>query len=148
MTLLKFNQPKSYANILDDVFTAQPWNKLFKEEVLSSDFFGTYPPVNIYETKEGYSIDLVVPGHDKADFKLQVEKNTLSVSAEKKAETRSEAEKQLRREFGFRAFKRSFSLAENVDAENINAKYENGILKITLPKKEKQQEESKQIVVS
>lgn len=148
MTLLKFNQPKTYANILDDVFTAQPWNKLFKDEVLSSDFFGTYPPVNIYETKEGYSIDLVVPGHDKADFKLQVEKNTLSVSAEKKAETRSEAEKQLRREFGFRAFKRSFSLAENVDAENINAKYENGILKITLPKKEKQQEESKQIVVS
>lgn len=148
MTLLKFNQPKTYANILDDVFTAQPWNKLFKDEVLSSDFFGTYPPVNIYETKEGYSIDLVVPGHDKADFKLQVEKNTLSVSAEKKAETRSEDEKQLRREFGFRAFKRSFSLAENVDAENINAKYENGILKITLPKKEKQQEESKQIVVS
>lgn len=148
MTLLKFNQPKTYANIFDEVFAGQPWNKIVKDEVLSSDFFGTYPPVNIHETKEGYSIDLVVPGHDKADFKLQVEKNTLSVSAEKKVETRGEDEKQLRREFGFRAFKRSFSLAENVDAENINAKYENGILKITLPKKEKQQEESKQIVVS
>ncbi len=148
MTLLKFNQSKPYTNLLDDVFAAQPWNKLFKDEILSSDFFGTYPPANIYETKEGYSIDLVVPGHDKTDFTLQVEKNTLSVSAEKKTETRSEDEKQLRREFGFRAFKRSFSLSENVDAENINAKYENGILKITLPKKEKQPEESKQIVVS
>lgn len=148
MTLLKFNQPKTYGNIIDDVFASQPWNKIFKDEVLSSDFFGTYPPVNIYENKEGYSLDIVVPGHDKTDFKLNVEKNTLTISAEKKVETRGEEEKQLRREFGFRAFKRSFSLAENVDAENINAKYENGILKVTLPKKEKQQEETKQIVVS
>ncbi|MCK7553879.1 Hsp20/alpha crystallin family protein [Chitinophaga sedimenti] len=93
-------------------------------------------------------MDVVAPGFDKADFKLNLDKQVLTISVDKKTEQKEETEKQIRREFSTRSFKRSFTLDENVDAEKINAKYENGVLKVTLPKKEVKQEPAKEIVVA
>lgn len=148
MTLVKFNQHpvhKTFGGIMDEVFNNTA--RLLKDDFQTSDFFGAYPPVNITETKDAYVLDLLVPGWTKEDFKINLEKNVLTVSAEKKTEQKSEDQKHIRREFSFRTFKRSFTLDETVDAEKIQAKYENGILQVQLPKKEEAQPKSKSIVV-
>ncbi len=104
--------------------------------------------MNIQESKEAYALDILVPGWSKEDFKINLENNVLTISAEKKAEQKNEDQKQIRREFSFRSFKRSFSLDETVDAEKIQAKYENGVLQIQLPKKEQDLPKSKSITVA
>lgn len=93
-------------------------------------------PVNIRETKDGYVLDVVAPGFEKQDFKISMEKDLLTLSAERKQETKSADERFLKREFSFRSFTRSFRLDEQIDRSAITAKYEQGILQLTLPKKE------------
>lgn len=146
MTLVKFNQQpvKTLSGIMDDIFNGKFINKDFA----TSDFFGAHAPVNIRETKEAYVLDVVAPGFEKGDFKINLDGQTLTISSEKKSEQKTENEKQIRREFSFRSFSRSFTLDENVDAEKINAKYDNGVLKLTLPKKEAKQETAKEIIVA
>jgi HSP20 family protein len=146
MTLVKFNQQpvKTLSGIMDDIFNGKFINKDFA----TSDFFGAQAPVNIRETKDAYVLDVVAPGFEKGDFKINLDGQTLTISSEKKTEQKAENEKQIRREFSFRSFSRSFTLDENVDAEKINAKYDNGVLKLTLPKKEAKQETAKEIIVA
>lgn len=146
MTLVKFNhQPaKTFSGIMDDIFS----NKFLNRDFVTSDFFGTHAPVNIRETKDAYALEVVAPGFDKADFKINLEGQTLTISTEKKVEQKEENEKHIRREFSFRSFSRSFKLDESVDAERINAKYENGVLKLTLPKKEDKKDTVKDITVA
>ncbi|MRG45605.1 Hsp20 family protein [Chitinophaga sp. SYP-B3965] len=146
MTLVKFNQQpvKTLSGIMDDIFNGKFINKDFA----TSDFFGAHAPVNIRETKDAYVLDVVAPGFEKGDFKINLDGQTLTISSEKKTEQKVENEKQIRREFSFRSFSRSFTLDENVDAEKINAKYDNGVLKLTLPKKEAKQETAKEIIVA
>ncbi len=86
-----------------------------------------------------------VPGRNKEDFKLNIEKDLLTVIYEKKEET--QPYKTIRKEFVFSSFKRSFSLDEKINAEAIEAKYENGILKVYLPKKEEVKIAPKQISI-
>lgn len=146
MTLVKFNQQpvKTLSGIMDDIFNGKFINKDFA----TSDFFGAHAPVNIRETKDAYVLDVVAPGFEKGDFKINLDGQTLTISSEKKSEQKVENEKQIRREFSFRSFTRSFTLDENVDADKINAKYDNGVLKLTLPKKEAKQETAKEIIVA
>ena len=146
MTLVKFNQQpvKTLSGIMDDIFNGKFINKDFA----TSDFFGAHAPVNIRETKDAYVLDVVAPGFEKSDFKINLDGQTLTISSEKKTEQKVENEKQIRREFSFRSFSRSFTLDENVDADKINAKYDNGVLKLTLPKKEAKQEAAKEIIVA
>jgi HSP20 family protein len=149
MTLVKFNHHpahRTFGGLVDEVFNNTA--KLWKDDFLTSDFFGTYPPVNITENKEAYALDILIPGWSKEDFKISLENNVLSISAEKKAEQKRDDQKQIRREFSFRSFKRSFTLDESVDAEKIQAKYENGVLNLQLPKKEEAQPRSKSISVA
>jgi HSP20 family protein len=95
------------------------------------------PPVNIAENEDGYNIQLAVPGMNKEDFKIELDGDSLVISAEIKGVREEKAENFTRKEFGFRSFKRSFILPENsVNAEAIKASYENGVLGVQLPKKE------------
>ncbi|WP_346318270.1 Hsp20/alpha crystallin family protein [Chitinophaga sp. YIM B06452] len=146
MTLVKFNhQPvKTFSSLVDDIFNG----KFINRDFVSSDFFGSHTPVNITETKDAYVLDVVAPGLSREDFKIKLDAQTLTISAEKKTEQKEETDKHIRREYSFRSFSRSFNLDENVDAEKINAKYDNGVLKLTLPKKEAKQETVKEITVA
>jgi HSP20 family protein len=108
----------------------------------------TIPAANVTETPNAYHLELNVPGRNKEDFKINVEKGLLTVSFEKKEESTVEGTSNIRREFTLKSFKRSFSLDEKVDVTNIQAKYENGILKIELPKKEQVKDEPKLIAIS
>jgi len=94
------------------------------------------PPANVTETKEEFRVDLSAPGLDKTDFKVEVEDDALVVRCEKEEEEEEEDEDYKRREFSYRSFYRSFPLPENVSEEKIKAKYENGMLQISIPKKE------------
>src|SRR5688572_9369002 len=83
-------------------------------------------PVNITETTNAYVLEMNAPGRNKEDFKINIEKNLLTVSFEKKEESKVEGTNSIRKEFTFESFKRSFSLDEKIDVSNIQAKYENG----------------------
>jgi len=119
---------------------------------LLNDFFGEWPvydrrngfekwtgvPVNIRETNDAYQLEVVAPGFDKNDFKVNVENNLLTIEAEKEAvkeETTDKQEKWVRNEYRFKSFKRSFTLDEKIQTAEIAAKYENGVLLLNLPKK-------------
>lgn len=95
-------------------------------------------PVNISETEKTYELELVAPGLQKEDFSVSLHNNVLTVSFEHKQESKVEDNKKnyVRQEFSMQSFSRSFNLDETIDAENINAQYENGLLHLTLPKKE------------
>jgi HSP20 family protein len=140
MTHVKFN-PQAAQNINNWV------NRFLDQEVLNEGFFGGYPPVNIYDDKDHYSIEVAAPGLEKNDFKVQLDKNLLVISFEKKENTETKDGRQVRKEFSQRSFKRSFTVDEKISVEGIVAKYENGILKLTLPKKEDVKESSKDITV-
>ena len=132
---------KSFDSVVDDFFNSIPnlWNDGYNGINLA--------PVNITETAEGFNLDVSVPGINKEDIKVNIEKGLLTISYEKKEESKSEDAKTIRREFGHRSFKRTFTVAEQVNADAIQAKYENGILKLYLPKKEQVKETAKQVVV-
>jgi HSP20 family protein len=104
--------------------------------------------VNIIETDDAYHLSLNAPGREKADFKLNVEKGILTISYEKSNQQEEANYKTIRREFTYRSFKRSFSLDENINAEAIEAKYENGVLQVLLPKKAVSTTSLKQIVIN
>ncbi len=94
------------------------------------------PDANIIENEKDYRIELAAPGLEKKDFKVEISNGILSVSAEKEEEEVEEGENYKRREFAYNSFCRSFTLSDNSLPDKIDAKYENGILRLSLPKKE------------
>jgi HSP20 family protein len=94
------------------------------------------PPVNIKENETSYEVELSAPGKTKEDFNIEVENEVLTISSQHQSETTQEQGRYTRREFSFSSFKRSFALPETVNQEDIQAVYESGILRITLPKRE------------
>lgn len=123
---------KSFDGLLHELFSEMPATigKTMREDVFS------FPPVNITEKTDSYQLDVAAPGWDKADFSIKLDGKILTISAEKKQEMKEEADKIIRREFTYKGFKRSFTLDDKIDAGSIVAKYENGILKLTLAKRE------------
>ncbi|MCH8318080.1 MAG: Hsp20/alpha crystallin family protein [Bacteroidetes bacterium] len=105
------------------------------------------PSVNISEAKDHYKIQVAAPGQSKDIFKINVEDDLLTLSAEIKQENTTDDENYTRKEFGFASFKRTFSLPKTVDASKVTAKYEDGILNIVIPKSE-QAKEVKEIKIS
>jgi HSP20 family protein len=145
MTLIKWNDPSvgfgrsnNFTPGLDSFFT-----NFFNRELMPREHAGFVPSVNIIENEESYCIEANAPGFDKEDFKVQVEDGVLTISAEHKTEKNHSEKGFLRKEFNYGSFKRSFNLVDLVDEENIAARYENGILKLELPKNE--QEKAKKI---
>jgi HSP20 family protein len=95
------------------------------------------PAVNIKEKDDAFEIEMAAPGFNKEDFKIELNNNLLSISSEKKTENETkENERFTRREFSYQSFMRSFTLPNSIEGEKINAKYENGILNIHIPKKD------------
>ncbi|HXL56214.1 MAG TPA: Hsp20/alpha crystallin family protein, partial [Chitinophagaceae bacterium] len=106
------------------------------------------PAVNIYETNDSYHLELAAPGLKKEDFKVSLEKGLLIISYEKKTETENKDLKTHRREFKVTSFKRSFAVDDKINTDGIEAKYENGLLKLYLPKKEEVKSSPKQIEIA
>jgi len=142
MTLVKVNNngQKYLSSFVDEFFQGFPTG-LGRDESLG------FPPVNIHETTDAYHLELSAPGRSKEDFKLSVDNGQLTVSFEKKEETKTEDYKTIRKEFSFKSFKRSFNLDDRIDSNGIQAKYENGVLKLLLPKKTQVKESTKQITI-
>ncbi|MGI4020434.1 MAG: Hsp20/alpha crystallin family protein [Janthinobacterium lividum] len=145
MTLVKFNPTKNSAPVnpwFTDVFES-----VFNDSILTDRLVSRVPAVNIAETDSDFQIELAVPGFKKEDFKISVDKNVLSISTEKKNENVQEGKKFSKREFNYTAFTRSFNLPETVDHSKIDAAYVDGILKLTVAKKEEAKVQSREIVV-
>ena len=136
MTHVKFARKpfeRNLNNLFEDLFADIP--ELFKNDFNQTIREG-FAPVNVKEYDKNYSIEVIAPGFEKADFKVNIDQNILTISVEKKEEKKDENEKEIRKEYNYRSFKRSFTLDEKIDATNIDAKYVNGVLTLNLPKKE------------
>src|ERR1700712_4712886 len=140
MTLVKVNN-RPFGNLFNELLNEFPASaRSFGQELFA------FPQTNIHETPEAFHLEINAPGRTKEDFKIQVEQGLLTVSFEKKEESaKSEDYKTIRREFEFRSFKRSFSVDEKINVDAIEAKYEQGVLKLLLPKKEESKQSVKQI---
>jgi HSP20 family protein len=117
-------------------------------DIVGQDAHSGAPAVNVREDENGFALELAAPGFDKSQFALQVEKEHLILSATKAVkETSADTGRYVRREFRYDAFKRSFKLPLSVNQEAISAVYENGILVVSLPKKEEAKPVTKQIEI-
>lgn len=144
MTVVKLNnKPANGFSLFDNFFNEIP--TLFRDDFAS--YQKDFVPVNVKEIKDGYEIEVVAPGFEKNDFKINLEKGVLTISGEKKDDVKTGDEKQIRNEYKYRSFKRSFTLDEKIDAEKIDAKYLNGILTLSLPKKEEVKTSAKEISI-
>lgn len=143
MTLVRFqNRPNGFAafnNLIGDVLPQMP--SLYKGDLRLA------VPVNIRETEKEYVLELAAPGMNKEDFSVNLENNLLTVSGEKKEEKTAEGEKLIRKEFKAQSFKRSFTLDDKINEEGITAQYVNGVLTLTLPKKEEVKPATKNISI-
>ncbi|MCX6205058.1 MAG: Hsp20/alpha crystallin family protein [Bacteroidetes bacterium] len=141
MTFTK-QHPVQLNNLFDELFNNIPsnWGKDFSNQIGN-------PKVNIHETTDAYHLELIAAGRNKEDFKVNIDKDLLTISFEKKENVENKDYKTIRKEFKLNSFKRSFSLDEKIKADAIEAKYENGILKLYLPKKEQVSIAPKEITI-
>jgi len=100
------------------------------------EFSGDVPSVNIIENENDFVLELAAPGKTKEDFKINLENQLLTISSEVKEEKEETKKNYTRREFVFNSFSRSFTLPKNIIHDKVAADYKDGILRITLPKKE------------
>lgn len=144
MTLVNFNnRTRNTAPHFNNVF-----DSLFSEAVNKNLTINKIPGVNILETEVDYKIEVAAPGLTKEDFQINLKKDNLSIWAEKKVNETDEKKDYTRKEFDYFSFARSFVLPESVDAEKITAEYLNGILTLTIGKKDESQSQTKEIKVS
>ncbi|MCX6244888.1 MAG: Hsp20/alpha crystallin family protein [Bacteroidetes bacterium] len=128
MAIIRFNRP----NALTDAF----------QNFFDSDFVdifnrrGIDPAANIIEHPDAFELDLAAPGLKKDDFKIHLENNILTVSSEVEDSKEEEGKNYTRKEYHYSSFSRSFNLPKTIDLEKIKADYDNGILKVMLPKKD------------
>jgi HSP20 family protein len=133
MSLIKWNPEAKFFP------AANEW----MDDVLDTDFIDKFmpkvkgvslPAINVSETDKMFKMEVAAPGFNKEDFVLEVKDGFLTISGENKAEKTEKDEKYSRREFWFNSFTRSFTLPENVDQTKIAAKYDKGVLMVSLPK--------------
>lgn len=122
---------KTFVNGLFDEF----FNRNLADQV-GADNFASYAAVNVLETETAFKIELAAPGFDKQNFTLHVENDQLTIEAKRETNEEETNERYTRREFRLASIKRSFKLPKTVNQDAINAVYENGILNVTLGKKE------------
>lgn len=135
MSIMKWNNNSGLTNLFDDFFTKDLWNWGLSNNSTTNT---TIPAVNIRETAENFAVEMAAPGMKKEDFRIELNGNQLSIGSEKSMENETkEDERYTRREFSYQAFQRTFTLPKDVvDVDQINARYENGVLHLLIPKKE------------
>ncbi len=126
------------------------------DDLLTTDWFGgttnvgkigrTTPAVNITESENDFSLELAVPGLKKEDFGVELNHDVLTISSKVVSEEGTTKDKYTRKEFGYASFTRSFSLPDSVDGTQISANYQDGILSVTLPKKEEAKVQPKRLI--
>lgn len=122
-------------------------------DFMGPDWFGgtekwnnSVPAVNIKDNTEGFELELAVPGMKKEDFTVEIDNDVLTIASEVKTENEENKDNYTRKEFSFTSFKRAFTLPETVDGSKIDAKYEDGILKLMLPKKQEALPKPKRLI--
>ena len=121
--------------LFNDFFSRDLWNWGLENNSTTNT---SIPSINVKETNNHYEVELAAPGMEKKDFKIELNGNMLTISSERQSEWEDkEDERYTRREFSYQSFQRSFQLPKDVvDEDKIQAKYENGLLHLTIPKKE------------
>lgn len=130
-----------FTNLIDEVFGSETMDTV-KRNLMSQ-----VPLANINESDVSHTIELAVPGLKKEDIKIELKENRLTISADVKKESNKENSKNVRKEFSYHSFKRSFNLPKLVDIEKIEAKNENGLLTVIIPKKEAEIKKNKLITI-
>ncbi len=121
---------------MDDFFTSD----LFRQKV---------PSVNVSETTNDFTVEVMAPGLSKKDFNISIDDNCLTVSSEKEEQSEEKEKHYTRKEYSYSAFERSFNLPDSVDKDAVNARYQDGVLKITLEKTaQAKKEQPKNIEIS
>jgi HSP20 family protein len=135
MSLIRRNNLFPAVQNLFDDFLTRDFAQLAMQNSLTNT---TIPAVNIKETSENFEVEMAAPGMKKEDFKIQLENNQLTISSEKETEEEEREENRYtKKEFSYQAFQRTFQLPRDVvDVEKIEARYENGMLRLVIPKKE------------
>jgi HSP20 family protein len=129
--MLALRNYQTLPSLIDEFFNHElpySWNRKWANSSM--------PAVNIAENNDEYRIDVAAPGLNKADFKLNLENNVLTISASKEEKKEDENEKYTCKEFNYSSFSRSFTLPESVDSEKISAEHKDGVLMIHVPKLE------------
>ncbi|TKC10495.1 Hsp20/alpha crystallin family protein [Pedobacter polaris] len=148
MTLVKFNSDKnnsqrglvpSFNNVFDSIFT---------DSFFTGRDMALLPAVNICETADHFQIELAAPGLAKEDFKVNLEHKMLTISVAKELSNQEEGKNFSRKEFNYSSFTRSFTLPDSADDNGIEAKYNNGILHVEIPKREEAKMVARQISIS
>ncbi|MBK8749752.1 MAG: Hsp20/alpha crystallin family protein [Saprospiraceae bacterium] len=139
MTLLKWIDPAKRVESRNMLMPTMEtlFNGFFNNDLVSRDYAGYVPSVNITEKEDKYCIEVMAPGFDKSDFNVVVEDGLLKISGEHRSENETDETSFVRKEFNYGSFTRQFNLKDVVDIDNIVAKYENGILRLELAKNEK-----------
>lgn len=125
----------AFGSIVDQIFQNN-LSRFFDDSSMMNEGFRIQVPANIRETSTGYELHLIAPGLRKEDFKLQLNKDVLTVSYERAEADEQQEDAWIRREYKQQTFSRSFSLNDAVDSTRITASYKDGILQVVLPKKE------------
>lgn len=155
MTTLVKNPMRTGRNLTSRIYNPSDW--FFRNNFL--DFFDddntsiTIPSMNISEEKDQYKVEMAAPGLKKEDFNIEVEGNMVTISCEKESESKekngereneSNSNSYSRREYNYSRFSRSFTLPDYADSNRIAAKYNDGILKLSIPKKPEAQKNKNQ----
>ena len=147
MTLVKRNNGLFDLPSIFDDFITRSWFDGSNDQLANNG--GTVPAVNVKENENHFTVEMAAPGLGKDDFKIELNDDVLTISSEKenKVEEKDENGRYTRREFSYSSFRRSFTLPEIADDEKIEAKYENGVLNLIIPKKEEVKPKVKQITI-
>jgi HSP20 family protein len=145
MNLIKFDpylrRNQTFPSVFNDFFNGSI------ADFVGGDFATNMPSVNISETEQGFQLELAAPGLAKEDFKIAMDKDRLTVSAERSMKNENKEGTFTRREFNYSSFSRTFVLPKTVDKDRISAKYENGLLMLTVPKKAEIVKEEKSRII-
>jgi HSP20 family protein len=135
MNLLKRQNP-AFSYLFDDFILNQDWG--YQKDSL--------PAVNIITSEDQFDIELATPGNKKADFRIEVEDDVLIISSETVSQSGDTETSYERKEFGYNSFQRSFNIPESVNTDKISATYKEGVLTVSLPKKEEALPQPKKLI--